>query len=142
MDGSSNNTSSIDNSRLPEGTDSVDVNDNVGGDANDDEEEDLQISIQTNNTFSSLRNFVSKDAVASKELLYKVIQKQRENKLLQSQHSSFSAESGSHRTSAFEPDLPLECEPNDFYRVERQLFKRITTTSHEGAPMTKEFLLL
>ncbi|KAL5961851.1 C-Jun-amino-terminal kinase-interacting protein 4 [Taenia solium] len=95
-----------------------------------DEDEDCTASIQTNNTLSSLHHFVAsagKDVQG--ELLLKVLRHQQQ----QQQQQQFSmansmATTTSQRSSAFEPDIHLEGKPGDFYRIERQRFKRVSPT--------------
>ena len=101
-------------------------------DAIDEDDEDLPISIQTNNTLSSLRHFVAKDAIAGRELLLKVVQKQQESRRLLL-HNEEASSATSRRTSAFLPDIPLEGEPSDFYRVERQVFKKVSPANEAAA---------
>nr|CDS23935.1 jnk:sapk associated protein [Echinococcus granulosus] len=91
------------------------------------EDEDCTASIQTSNTLSSLHHFVASAGKAVQgELLLKVLQQQQQQQF--SMVNSI-ATTTSQRTSAFEPDIHLEGKPGDFYRVERQRFKKISTSS-------------
>lgn len=88
------------------------------------EEEDYTASIQTNNTLSSLHHFVaSAGKEVQGELLIKVL-RQQQQQVLSTANST--ATTTFQRSSAFEPDIHLEGKPGDFYRVERQRFKRIS----------------
>ncbi|VDM17586.1 unnamed protein product [Hydatigera taeniaeformis] len=96
------------------------------------EDEDRTGSIQTSNTLSSLRHFV---ASAGKEvqgdLLLKALRRQQQQQQFSLVNST--ATTTSQRSSAFEPDIHLEGKPWDFYRVERQRFKRIHPTDSAAA---------
>ncbi|KAM7534636.1 hypothetical protein Aperf_G00000113930 [Anoplocephala perfoliata] len=101
----------------------------------DEEEEDEEhpASIQTNNTLSSLRHFAEtagKDAVG--ERLFKVLKEQQIREKSATLSSNSTTANVSLRTSAFDPDLVLEGNPADFYRVERQKFKKITPSSNQS----------
>ncbi|KAM3172095.1 hypothetical protein ACTXT7_015260 [Hymenolepis weldensis] len=99
----------------------------------EDEDEDGPASIQTNNTLSSLRHFVETAGKGSEALL-KVFQnqqnRQKSTSQLPAESSSTMMAALSQRTSAFDPDLSLQLEgkTGDFYRVERQRFKKITNS--------------
>lgn len=95
----------------------------------EDEDEDGPASIQTDNTLSSLRHFVETAGKGSETLL-KVFQNQQNRQKSMAQLSAESSSTPSQRTSAFDPDLSLQLEgkTGDFYRVERQRFKKITNS--------------
>ncbi|VDK22651.1 unnamed protein product [Taenia asiatica] len=105
----------------PDGTTMGEVEVGVGN-----EDEDCTASIQTNNTLSSLHRFVeSAGKDVQSELLLKVYRQQQQQQF--SMVNSM-ATTTSQRSSAFEPDIHLEGKPGDFYRIERQRFKRVSPT--------------
>lgn len=98
----------------------------------EDEDEERPASIQTNNTLSSLRHFVEtvgKDVGG--ERLFKVLKDQQNGV----KSTAFSSDSPtmSLRTSAFDPGLVMEGNSGDFYRVERQKFKKITPSPNRSS---------
>ncbi|VDN98978.1 unnamed protein product [Rodentolepis nana] len=103
----------------------------------EEEDEDGPASIQTNNTLSSLRHFVE-TAGKDSEALLKVLQnqqtRQKSSVQLSSESSSIAAAGLSQRTSAFDPDLSLQLEgkTGDFYRVERQKFKKLANSTQSN----------
>ncbi|KAL5102816.1 JNK-interacting protein 3 [Taenia crassiceps] len=102
----------------PEETTMAEVEVDVGN-----EDEDCTASIQTNNTLSSLHHFFeSAGREMQSELLLKALRQQQQQ---QFSMANSTAATISKRSSAFEPDIHLEGKPGDFYRIERQRFKKI-----------------